>query len=398
MIFSFRGMSVLQKANLVAQLIESYFHVDDGSIDQAEYLLTINDLEDVREWLTDAFGLDDSHASQIDSFLKEFRLLKDSYQPRALVRPQTTSSSITVVSPRTVLKEDQNHSASVSVSPIRPKIPINIVVPPPRTLNRRKCYCLAKVEIGGHPLIGNCLNCGRIVCDSEDYGPCLSCGEASTKIHWLVTVCESNDTSEALKHKDRLIQYDREGTRRTKIYDDSTDWFAEVSDVWKGKEERESALKHARDFEEQKLIAKQQMKVEIDFSTGQIKVKDKASEIASVEKYRDEKLADWIEHTNTQTSTIDEPEILHGNVLDRDSQEILSLIRAKLGKAPEIKTETDPPVSIFSFLDEVELDSYINFRKFFNVHHQEFQFCKLHNLYMNYIFGNIRPVYMGGAS
>lgn len=40
--------------------------------------------------------------------------------------------------------------------------------------SRRFCFCNA--QGGEHQLVGNCLNCGKIVCSQEGSGPCLYCG------------------------------------------------------------------------------------------------------------------------------------------------------------------------------------------------------------------------------
>lgn len=334
-------MTSSQKSNTVANLLESYFSVD-GALDHAEYILSISDLGDVREWLIDALNLDENtETEKISCFLAVLATIKNSsssdppFRPTSHVPPKDKK-----VTPTSFTQVPESFAKKL---PEKPKK----TIPPARTENRVECFCLAKVEIGGHPLIGNCLSCGRIICDVEDYGPCLSCGEAKERIHWL-DVSESMNSA-AVEHKDRLVQYDKEGTRRTKIYDDSTDWFAEGTDIWKGKEERETALRHAREFEQQKLLAKQQMKVEIDFATGQFRIKDKNELIAAVENDRDEKLADWIDSPTPPLRLIEKPQVITGNVLDKDSEELLSLIRDKLGKGPDIKNES---VSIFSFLDE----------------------------------------------
>jgi hypothetical protein len=39
-------------------------------------------------------------------------------------------------------------------------------------LGRNSCECQASK----HKLIGNCLKCGRIVCEQEGSGPCFFCG------------------------------------------------------------------------------------------------------------------------------------------------------------------------------------------------------------------------------
>ncbi len=202
------------------------------------------------------------------------------------------------------------------------------------------------------PLIGNCLSCGRIVCDAEDYGDCLSCGAGKESIHWLDVSATSEDVHQAVQHKDRLVQYDREGARRTKIYDDSTDWFAEGSDIWKGKAEREEALRKAREFEEKKRAARLGMKVEIDFATGTIQVKDKAEEIEKLEETRDNELNEWV---SSGGSVMKPPQVVSGNVLEGDSQDLIDLIREKLGRPRktmiDLNYQTDLPS--FSILDDL---------------------------------------------
>lgn len=37
---------------------------------------------------------------------------------------------------------------------------------------RKICYC----QTTSHPLVNNCANCGKIVCEQEGEGPCLFCG------------------------------------------------------------------------------------------------------------------------------------------------------------------------------------------------------------------------------
>ena len=37
---------------------------------------------------------------------------------------------------------------------------------------RQVCYCQGTI----YPLVNNCINCGKIVCEREGEGPCLFCG------------------------------------------------------------------------------------------------------------------------------------------------------------------------------------------------------------------------------
>ena len=343
-------MSMSEITRAVATLLETLFGITeaDGSAEHAEYVLSIPDEDDVREWLTDALGLDESYESKISEFLSNLARIKEeqSSNPVRPRKPARVDSKPASAAPRTVSQSmpspviEYSQPAPVAAPKVRKPVPAA------RTTMREKCYCLAKAELGGHDLIGNCLACGRIVCDAEDYGDCLTCGAEKTSIHWL-EVGGADASEAAVAHKDRLVQFDREGARRTRIYDDSTDWFAEGHDVWKGREEREEALRLAREFEEKKRQARAEMKVEIDFATGQIRVKDKAEAIQAVEESRDAQLADWIEQSNKSRAVVGAPDEGPENPLDADSEEILAILRQKLGHS-----HPSEHVSLFSFLDD----------------------------------------------
>lgn len=342
------------RAAAVADLLESVFHItsDLGSLDQAEYILTISEMDDVREWITDALALDPEDF-RLGSFMEQLGAIKSANSKPIAARPLVNEAKImgtkSIKSPVHISTELT--PLTPALSPPRPKVPK--VIPKARTETRSQCSCVAKVELGGHPLIGNCLQCGRVVCQAEDYGNCLFCGCDKQEIHWLDLFDEIDDA--VVAQKNRLIQYDREGASRTKVYDDSTDWFAESSDVWKGKEEREEAMTLAREFEEKKRLARNEMHVEIDFSTGQIKVQDKVKAIHAVEAERDEQLANWIEGSNRKRNKSEVLVVQPGedrNVLDKDSAELLEMIRDKLGTRE--KLHASKPVSIFSCLDDDE--------------------------------------------
>lgn len=49
---------------------------------------------------------------------------------------------------------------------------------------RHACNC----EASKHPLINNCLSCGRIVCEQERSGPCFTCGSLVSDIHCLKNI------------------------------------------------------------------------------------------------------------------------------------------------------------------------------------------------------------------
>ncbi|CAE8621129.1 unnamed protein product [Polarella glacialis] len=45
----------------------------------------------------------------------------------------------------------------------------------------------------------------------------------------------------AVATKDRLLSYDRDAKRRTKVYDDATDWYSESANPWLNEKQRDEA-------------------------------------------------------------------------------------------------------------------------------------------------------------
>jgi hypothetical protein len=331
-------------AHSVAELLSALFAVHDA-LDQAEYLLSIKDPDDVREWLIDAVGLDESSMDEslMNEFLTQLVLVREGQRPTI---PKPLDKKTPIAPPKKPILDPPTFVVApletIPVQPVRVAKP----VPSSRRAVREKCFCLAKTELGGHELIGNCMHCGRIICDAEDYGDCLTCGCSKERIHWLdLDRPSTQSASRAIEHKDRLVQYDREGTRRTKIYDDSTDWFAESSDIWKGRAERDEALRKAREFEEEKNKARLGMQVEIDFSTGKISVKDKTEAVRAVEASRDSELDAYI----SDAKVMNNPSQVEGNCLPQDSEALMELIRDKLGRVKKFQQ----PTSLLSVLDDL---------------------------------------------
>jgi len=320
---------------------------DDNMQESVEYILSIPDQDDLREWLEDGMGV--SAGTDIDEILSCISSIKSA---RSMM-PSTTSGKKTETrkqsDQRTMQQPDSSSSISYPTTPQAPRLP---AVPESTKQSRSMCYCLGKSEYpGGHRAIGNCLACGRIVCAEEDFGDCLYCGEPKTgRMYWIGYAMSNRiespaKTSSAIEQKNRLIQYDREGTRRTRIYDDSTDWFAETQDVWRGKEERDEAKKLMEEFEDKKLEAKRQMKISLDFHSGAISVVDKEGEMRKVEQHRDENLHEFVAASGMNSS-------LGGNVLNEPQEKILRQIRERLGVSDKKETEK-VYTSLFSVFEDL---------------------------------------------
>lgn len=164
-----------------------------------------------------------------------------------------------------------------------------------RLPGRHPCECLGQK----HNLVNNCTECGRIVCMQEGSGPCFFCAalvctkeeqeilarnsKKSQKLYQkLLTQTIEGDTGakteksvaddslqKAIAHKNRLIEYDKSGVRRTKVIDDECDYFAS-DNKWLSKKERDALRKKEEELREKRHGSRRQMKVTLDFAGRKI--------------------------------------------------------------------------------------------------------------------------------
>lgn len=127
---------------------------------------------------------------------------------------------------------------------------------------RIPCNCQAT----RHKLISNCLECGRIVCEQEGSGPCFFCEsmvctndemevldsgtkQAGALYNTLMDRKKSDAWRKAMQQRNKMLDFDKNCTQRTKIIDDEHDWY-DTNNRWASKKEREkSAKKLAKDHE-----------------------------------------------------------------------------------------------------------------------------------------------------
>jgi len=94
------------------------------------------------------------------------------------------------------------------------------------------CGCFGTV----HKPLTNCLYCGRIACVKEGYDFCPFCGLMLEKVESKPPADETD--KQAWLHKERLLSFDRQFARRTKIWDDQEDYYASSSSTWLSTEEQ----------------------------------------------------------------------------------------------------------------------------------------------------------------
>ncbi|XP_068169497.1 activating signal cointegrator 1 [Antennarius striatus] len=160
---------------------------------------------------------------------------------------------------------------------------------------RHACECLAQK----HKLINNCLSCGRIVCEQEGSGPCLFCGSlVCTKEEQEILQRDSNKSQKlrkklmggpgerdylphqealvkagfekAIKHRDKLLDNDKNSVKRMQVLDDQSDYFASESNQWLSPSEREKLKKKEEELRELRHASRKDRKITLDFAGRQV--------------------------------------------------------------------------------------------------------------------------------
>ena len=154
----------------------------------------------------------------------------------------------------------------------------------PLVNGRVLCMC----EAMHHRLIGNCLQCGLIVCEQHGQGSCLYClrnpprqragepaaraattsGEASAAAGSAYEGA-AGGLGAALRLKEKLVQFNADGTRRTAVYDDQEDHFDMSSTQWLDSSERATLQQKHKDgllSEKEAEAEARKRRVTIDFA------------------------------------------------------------------------------------------------------------------------------------
>ncbi|CAK0878365.1 unnamed protein product [Prorocentrum cordatum] len=209
---------------------------------------------------------------------------------------------------------------------------------------------------GRHPVLTNCLNCGKVVTESEGWGPCLFCGNplemgvGRSVLHgddrgYLGGATKSAQEEEernrsferAKETKDRLLNYDRNSKQRTVVYDDATDWYSESINPWLNERQREDAMQKAKQQEQRKQDEKRKIHCSIDIF-GRTIVDTSAQVMADMDKKNKQDLHDWTMNVSEQNKLRDFVQngtkgtgvSVAAAPMAGDSQDLYSRLRASL--------------------------------------------------------------------
>ena len=104
----------------------------------------------------------------------------------------------------------------------------------------KECFCMST----RHPLVGNCIECGRILCLQEGDKNCINCGaKLINKKDYESQLAFDNAAKKAYNHKDKLLHFQKEFYSKLQIVDDFTDWYEVSNNTWLDEKSRQEAKK-----------------------------------------------------------------------------------------------------------------------------------------------------------
>lgn len=138
---------------------------------------------------------------------------------------------------------------------------------PKEKTTRQNCRCFGT----RHEFLTGCINCGYIVCKAdEDVQASLVCPFCDAALLMPMTATQAENIGEtdsgvrAYKLKDKLMQFDKENAKRTKVRDAQADYYEATA--WLSKEEEEKAK--AKDARRREKNNKRSNKVNITFDVA----------------------------------------------------------------------------------------------------------------------------------
>jgi len=196
-------------------------------------------------------------------------------------KPEDQTSQPESLNPSSSGKDDQKKSKYVPLYSKDGKAAETV-----QLVGRHPCECQAVK----HPLVNNCLSCGRIVCAQEGSGPCFFCANLvvtkeeqlildrkSKKSEMLYKKLAGDSRSQyqaAVDNKERLLEYDANSAKRTQIIDDESDYFNVDSNKWLTPQQREALKKKKEELHEERHKSRLDRRITFDFAGRKVVEED----------------------------------------------------------------------------------------------------------------------------
>ncbi|KAK8826822.1 hypothetical protein WA556_004410, partial [Blastocystis sp. ATCC 50177/Nand II] len=250
-----------------------------------DYILSFNDANDIKASLKDIIG-NESVANRIATeILKSRGQLVVKEERTTALKPKQSEENVTPKestqpksSNQEPVKEDNPNSVPSTPVKDKKKVDERVEFTHPiksSVIPKAKCHCLGTK----HPVLFNCTECGNIICKEEELEVCTYCGTFSQHYRRKYRNAKEEEAlMKAIENKNRLLQYDRDNTARSQVYDDQSDYF-DLNDRWSGKKMDPNAYKPV--YEQR---SKQPIAISFDFAGRRVVVDEKRVESSTKRK------------------------------------------------------------------------------------------------------------------
>jgi hypothetical protein len=127
------------------------------------------------------------------------------------------------------------------------------------------CFCMGTK----HPIVANCLNCGRIQCLQEGEIDCIDCGlKLTQKNEFIKSLSLDSNLKKSYEHKEKLLKFQKEFYSKMNIIDDYTDWYDISNNTWISKDMRDLAKE--KDEELDRVRDDPDYRININLETNEI--------------------------------------------------------------------------------------------------------------------------------
>lgn len=292
---------------------------ESDCVEIAECILGFDDPEVLKDWLKDF--TEKSAAYKVETFVEALferkeRLLNGG-KGAAEAKGKGEGKSKGKGRGKREEERDKGKSASKGVEKKERELPTMDMPFLPRQEGDKRLM-VVDASSGRHKVLTNCLNCGKVIVEQEGWGPCLFCGnplETGDRRSGLkrgderggLVLSSGLPTEEeerinasfqrAVATKDRLLSYDRDAKRRTKVYDDATDWYSEAANPWLSEKQREEAKAKGMDEERRRREERRKIHAKIDLF-GRTVIDAGAEVEAEMKKKDREVFQEWTEGTS----------------------------------------------------------------------------------------------------
>ncbi|XP_021092750.1 activating signal cointegrator 1 isoform X4 [Heterocephalus glaber] len=238
----------------------------DVSEEIMQYILSIDSAEEIREYVTDLLqGNEDKKGQFIEDFITKWQMndqelvsdpLQQCFKKDEILDGQRSGDQL-----KRGRRKGRNKQEVPAIAELDTTVEVKTPFDVAKVCTHEERDILQRDSNKSQKLLKKLMsgaeNSGKVDIPTKDLLP-----HQESRI--------KSGLEKAIKHKDKLLEFDRTSIRRTQVIDDESDYFASDSNQWLSKIERETLQKRAEELRELRHASRLSKKITIDFAGRKI--------------------------------------------------------------------------------------------------------------------------------